>query len=102
MSLYQLQKAIYEINRNAAADEQFKRDPLAFSAAYDFTPQERQAFVQPDIALLYVLGVNGQLLMHFAAASGYEWDAYIDAMLQGVQRYGPVREGLYAMARDLS
>jgi len=34
--------------------------------------------------------------MHFAAACGYEWNAYIDAMKQGLAAYGPVRAGLYA------
>ena len=35
--------------------------------------------MQPDIGLLYVLGVNGQLLMHFAALHKIEWPDYLDA-----------------------
>jgi hypothetical protein len=97
MSLYHVQKAIYEVNRSPSAVAQYKTDPAAFCASYDLTPQERAAFVKPDVGMLYVLGVNGQLLMHFAAANGYEWNAYIDAMLQGIVMHGPVREGLYAM-----
>jgi hypothetical protein len=44
------------------------------------------------------MGVNGQLLMHYAALRGYEWDAYIEAMRRGEKRYGPVRTGLYKRA----
>ena len=50
-----------------------------------------------DIGLLYVLGVNGQLLMHFATMNGFSWDAYIQAMRDGLEKHGPVRAGLYAM-----
>ncbi|MXW20870.1 MAG: aromatic ring-opening dioxygenase subunit LigA, partial [Gammaproteobacteria bacterium] len=52
---------------------------------------------EPDIGLLYVMGVNGQLLMHYAALRGYEWDEYLQAMRDGIERHGPVRSGLYAM-----
>jgi hypothetical protein len=35
--------------------------------------------------------------MHYAALKGYAWNEYLDAMRDGVDRHGPVREGLYAM-----
>ena len=47
-----------------------------------------------------MLGVNGQLLMHYAALRGFEWSAYLDAMREGVRRHGPVRAGVYAMVQD--
>lgn len=96
MTLYALQKAIYEVNRDEAAMGRYRTDPKQFAAACELTGEEADALVRPDIGLLYVLGVNGQLLMHFAAACGYEWDAYIAAMKQGLQEHGPVRAGLYA------
>ena len=43
------------------------------------------------------MGVNAQLLMHYATMSGYDWPQYIQAMRDGIDKYGPVREGLYAM-----
>ena len=52
--------------------------------------------VQPDIGLLYVLGVNGQLLMHFAALHKIEWSDYLELMRQGLKKHGQVREGVYA------
>jgi hypothetical protein len=96
MSLYAVQKAIYEVNRSAAAMAKYRENPAAFAAGYELTAEEAGALAEPDIGLLYVLGVNGQLLMHFAAACGYEWNAYIEAMNQGLTQYGPVRAGLYA------
>lgn len=96
MSLYALQKAIYVANRDEAAMKRFLANPADFEAAYELTEVEAGALSKPDIGLLYVLGVNGQLLMHFAAACGYEWNAYIEAMKQGIVTYGPVRGGLYA------
>jgi hypothetical protein len=50
-----------------------------------------------DIGLMYVLGANGQLLMHYAAFLGLAWPEYIAAMRAGVARHGPVRAGIYHM-----
>jgi len=96
MSLYPLQKAIYEANRSAAVMSKYRESPAASAAGYALTGEEADALRKPDIGLLYVLGVNGQLLMNFAAACGYEWNAYIGAMKQGLAAHGPVRAGLYA------
>ena len=48
-----------------------------------------------------MLGANGQLLMHFAALLGMPWADYIEAMRDGVRKYGPVRAGIYAMTTSL-
>ena len=100
MSLYYLQKVIYELNRDEKAREKFESDEDAFLAEFDLTEEEMGALKQPDVGLLYVLGVNGQLLMHYAAYKGLPWDDYIAAMRKGVEQHGPVRAGLYAMVRD--
>ena len=100
MSLYYVQKAIYELNRSEEALAGWRRDAQAYLADFDLTREERAALAQPDIGLLYVLGVNGQILMHYAAACGFPWEQYIQMMKDGVTRHGPVREGLYAMAED--
>ncbi|QBR01949.1 aromatic ring-opening dioxygenase subunit LigA [Paraburkholderia pallida] len=96
MSLYALQKAIYILNRDPAVMKRYLSDPAEFSGHYALTDEESRALRSTDIGLLYVLGVNGQLLMHYAAACGYEWNAYIEAMKEGITHYGPVRAGLYA------
>ena len=65
------------------------------------TDEERAALLTRDIGLLYVLGVNGQILMHFAALCGVAWPDYLQALRDGVERHGPVRAGLYAMTTAL-
>ena len=97
MSLYQLSKLLYVLNREDAAKAQFKTDPAALTQGFKLTDEERKAVLDHDVGLLYVLGVNGQILMHFAALCGISWPDYLQAMRDGVTKYGPVRAGLYAM-----
>jgi hypothetical protein len=100
MSLYYVQKLLYNLNREPAVQRDFKADPLPVMAAYDLTDEEKQALKDADIGLLYVFGVNGQLLMHYAALLGIEWDDYLEAMREGVRRHGPVRAGIYALVEE--
>ena len=100
MSLYATQKFLFDLNRNpdlqqAYADGAAKR--VALLDRYDLTVEERAAIDDGDIGKLYVLGCNGQLLMHFAPLLGLPWADYIAAMRDGVRKYGPVRAGVYAM-----
>ena len=107
MSLYYVQKLIYELNRDPNTSKRFKEDMDGLLADYDLTDESYETFAkeiyeeltairQPDIGLLYVLGVNGQILMHYAALWKMPWDEYIQAMLDGVEVHGPVRSGLDA------
>jgi hypothetical protein len=100
MSLYYLQKLLYNLNRDPALQARFKTDRVAVLADYDLSGEELKALTDPDVGLLYVLGVNGQLLMHYAALVGQSWDEYIEAMRQGVKKHGPVRAGIYAMVDE--
>lgn len=97
MSLYQLSKLLYTLNRDEGAKQRFRDAPEALLDDYRLTAEERHALLEPDIGLLYVLGVNGQLLMHFAALCQIEWSDYLQQMRDGVKRHGPVRAGIYAM-----
>lgn len=97
MSLYALSKLLYELNRDAERKARFAADPEAAIAGYALTGEERHAVLVPDVGLLYVLGVNGQILMHYAALRGIEWSDYLQRMRDGVRDHGPVRAGIYAM-----
>ena len=35
--------------------------------------------------------------MHYAAFLGIEWFAYLDMMRAGIDKHGPVRDGVYKM-----
>ena len=97
MSLYHLQKIIYQLNRDEHVRQRYEDDFEGLLSDYPLDEGEKAALRRPDIGLLYVMGVNGQLLMHYAALRGYEWNEYMQAMRDGVDRHGPVRQGLYAM-----
>ena len=97
MSLYYVQKFLYELNRDPALQHRYSADRRGAVDPYDLRGEEVEALVGPDIGLLFHLGVNGQILMHFAALHGIEWSDYLQRMRDGIARHGPVREGVYAM-----
>ena len=100
MSLYAMQKFLFALNRDAEVQRRYKEGGdmrTALLGAYDFNDEEREAIDMGDIGKLYVLGCNGQLLMHFAPLLGIAWADYLEAMREGVRKYGPVRAGIYAM-----
>ncbi len=101
MSLYQLSKLLFQLNRDEDLKKRFKVDPKSAIALFGLSDEERQAVLEPDIGLLYVLGVNGQILMHYAAFCGIEWADYLQRMRDGVRKHGPVRAGVYAMLSGL-
>ena len=100
MSLYYLQKLLFQLNRDPVTRKQYETDFDGLLKDYDLTDEETGALRKPDIGLLYVLGVNGQLLMHYAALKGYAWPDYIQSMKDGVVQHGPVRAGIYTMVED--
>ena len=97
MSLYYLQKFLYQLNRDEAAQKRYGSDLAGLLGEFDLTEEEATALREGDIGLLYVLGVNGQILMHYAAFLGIEWFVYLDMMRDGIDKHGPVRAGVYTM-----
>ncbi|NNC81606.1 MAG: aromatic ring-opening dioxygenase subunit LigA [Acidimicrobiales bacterium] len=97
MSLYYVQKFLYELNRDESLQKRYLADRSGVLTPYELTDEETGALVDPDIGLLFHLGVNGQILMHFAALHQIEWADYLQRMRDGIESYGPVREGVYAM-----
>lgn len=96
MSLYYLQKLLYQLNRDPELQQAFFADKDAVLEKYRLDEEEIEAVKKPDIGLLYILGVNGQILMHYAAMCGYAWPEYIQAMRDALAEHGNVRAGLYA------
>ena len=101
MSLYSLQKLLYHLNRDPRVQARWAGERDALLAEYDLDAEELEAVRAGDVGKIYVLGANGQLLMHFAALIGMPWADYIEAMREGVRRHGPVRAGIYAMTTGL-
>lgn len=100
MSLYAAQKFLFDLNRSVDVQRRYLDGGAGRTTLldrYELTAEERDAIDTGDIGKLYVLGCNGQLLMHFAPLLGLPWADYIAAMRDGVRKYGPVRAGVYAM-----
>ena len=97
MSLYAVQKFLFELNRSEEMQNRYTADRQAEVARFNLTDDEIKALVAPDIGKLFHLGVNGQILMHFAAFHQIDWQDYLQRMRDGLAEYGPVREGVYAM-----
>ncbi len=96
MSLYQTQKLLYMLNKDTQLQADFFADKDAVLKDYTLTEEEIEALKKPDIGLLYIFGVNGQILMHYAAMCGYAWPEYIQAMRDALAEHGNVRAGIYA------
>src|SRR5277367_2763690 len=96
-----MQKFLFDINRDRDVQARCRENLDAVLSRYDLDAEERAGIAAGDIGLLFVLGANGQLLMHYAAFLGMPWAEYIAAMRAGVNKYGPVRAGLYRMTTDL-
>ena len=96
-----MQKFLFDINRDREVQRRFRADKPSVLDGYVLSAEERGAIESGDIGLIYVLGANGQLLMHYAAFLGMPWADYIEAMRAGVSRHGPVRAGVYTMTTRL-
>ena len=89
MSLYYVQKLLYQLNRDPGVRKRFDADREDVLAEYPLTDEERTALLAGDIGLLYVMGVNGQILMHYSALLGQKWDEYIAAMRRASRSTAP-------------
>ena len=96
MSLYYVQKLLYQLNRDARIRLQFAEDFNGLIADFDLSSDELEAVRAPDLGYLYVMGVNGQILAHYAGLHGIAWPDYIEALRDGLRVHGPVRDGVYA------
>ncbi len=97
MSLYYVQKFLYQLNRSPSMQSSYREDQHTVLAPYELTEEEIEALTAPDVGKLFHLGVNGQILMHFAAFNKIEWQDYLQRLRDGIAVHGPVREGVYAM-----
>jgi len=80
MSLYQLQKLIYHVNRDAAQRERYRRDPAAFVKNYELTDDEAKAALGIDVRTLYSMGVHSLLLRPFSLLHKVSNEDYAQAL----------------------
>jgi hypothetical protein len=80
MSLYQLQKFIYHVNRDEAQRERYRQNPAQFIKGYDLTEQEAAAALNVDVRALYTLGVHSLLLRPFTLLHKVSNEDYAKAL----------------------
>jgi Aromatic-ring-opening dioxygenase LigAB, LigA subunit len=80
MSLYQLQKLIYHVNRDPTQRERYRQDPAAFIKSYELTEEESKAALQVDVRALYSMGVHSLLLRPFSLLHKISNDDYAKAL----------------------
>jgi hypothetical protein len=80
MSLYQLQKLLYQVNRDPAQRERYRQDPAAFLKGYELTEREAAAVSKVDVRALYTLGVHPLLLRPFSLLHRVSNEDYAKAL----------------------
>ncbi len=85
VSLYQVQKLLFQVNRDPQVRGRFMTDRQALVAEYALTEQERRAVLEADFHALYGMGVHSLLLAPLAATLGLAFPEYL-ATIRGVTR----------------
>lgn len=80
MSLYQIQKLIYDVNRNPERREAYRADAAAFVARYELSAEEQAAINDLDIRKLYQFGVHPLLLRPFTLLHRVSNEDYAKAL----------------------
>jgi hypothetical protein len=77
MSLYEIQKLLFRLNRDEKLQARFRTNPDEVLAEYRLDEAERRAIETADVGRLYVMGVHPLLLLGFGTRAGYPWPDYI-------------------------
>jgi hypothetical protein len=80
MSLYQLQKLIYHVNRDAERRERYREDAAKFVKTYELSEVEAQAILNVDTRALYAMGVHSLLLRPFTLLNKVSNEDYARAL----------------------
>jgi hypothetical protein len=91
MSLYQVQKLMFDLNRDRTLRARFIESKMDITLQYKLTLEEREALLTPDIGKLYIMGVSKALLLYYTAILGLPRAKFVEGVTEGVTRYGPIR-----------
>ena len=80
MSLYQLQKLIYDVNRNPERRDAYRADKAGFLSRYELTAGEQAAIADLDVRQLYSYGVHPLLLRPFTLLHRVSNEDYAKAL----------------------
>jgi hypothetical protein len=84
VSLYQVQKLLFDVNRDRQARTRFLDERERLVGEYELTADERRAILETDFHVLYQMGVHSLLLAPLAATLGVSFPDYL-AVLRGTK-----------------
>jgi hypothetical protein len=84
VSLYQVQKLLFDVNRDRQARARFLDERERLMTDYELTADERRAILETDFHTLYQMGVHSLLLVPLAATLGLSFPDYL-AILRGTK-----------------
>jgi hypothetical protein len=84
VSLYQVQKLLFHVNRDQQVRARFLTERDALVGEYGLTEDERRAVLDPDFCALYRMGVHSLLLAPLAATLGLSFPDYL-AIIRGTK-----------------
>lgn len=88
MSLYQLQKALFQMNTDSERAEAYRENPDTYLVSFDLSDEEVRCLKDVDLGTMYAMGVHPQFLAPFAGRANVSWTDYITAL----ENPGPMAE----------
>ena len=88
MSLYQLQKALFQMNTDSERAQAYHDNPDRFLASYELSDEEVRWLKDVDLGAMYAMGVHPQFLAPFAGRANVGWKDYLAAL----ENPGPMAE----------
>ena len=83
MSLYQVQKLLFNVHNNRDLRKSYLFDPEKIAKEYDLSDAERRALRSKDIGSLYRMGVHPWLLFQFTHIVGLNEPQYLKQIRGG-------------------
>jgi hypothetical protein len=77
MSLYQVQRLLFDIHNDLDLRKRYLSDPKEIAKPYDLSDAERSALLSKDVRSLYRMGINPWLLFQFSHMVGIENAEYL-------------------------
>jgi predicted nuclease with RNAse H fold len=77
VSLYQVQKLLFDVNRDERARARFLAEREHLVGDYELSVDERRAILEADFHTLYRMGVHSLLLGPLAATLGLSFPDYL-------------------------
>jgi Aromatic-ring-opening dioxygenase LigAB, LigA subunit len=85
VSLYQVQKLLFHVNRDPQVRARFLDERERLMLDYELTAEERRAIIETDFHVLHRTGVHSLLLGPLAASLGLSFPDHL-AILPGTKR----------------